>query len=305
MAIVSSDFLDGVRTTYQAMFEQITSSQFVMWRKAAIPIDAGNKDTVTLNWLGAPPQLRVFKDELEFGKSFPHDYTIIVDEHGVGIEVKERDFRHDYLGQITNHVQNMMVQAAKYYDKLVFTAIGAGASTTGYDGATFLATSHAAIGDSGTFANYLTGASTTIEADDASGRVEVAWATVSSNKDDSGEPMGLIPTGLLHHPKYAIKARRLLNISTTTGGGENAYTGLVEPVSTPFMTTDTAWAVVAVTPAMAPAAVVEDLPLRFVSQDALNSDGAFMKKVFRFKVECEAKAALGEPRSIYYCKGAA
>lgn len=304
--VVDKDFLAGVRTLFQATFDQIIGDSTPSWPKFATKIDTGGKATLTFNWLGTPPMLRTMKDTLTFGKAFPHDYTVTVTENGVGIEISESSFMSDPLGTISMFVRNMMRQAERYEDKVAAAALSDGFSTTlglGFDGAAFFADTHT-FGDA---ANYDNKVATNLAADGVA--YNLGWAAINTAQGDDGSPLGLVPTVLVVHSNGRLIARQMLNSTITTGGISNVLQGDVELVVSPWLT-DTAdtvlgnqWYLLSMSQEPGPIVLVEQMPKRFVASDGLDSDSAFEKNVYRYKVDNKLAVGYGDPRCAYGSTG--
>lgn len=284
--VVNSDFLLGARTLFMALFDEVMGAPQVQWSTIADNISTQDRDTLTLNWLGAPPQMRTVKGEIDIGKAFPHDYSIVVDEKGVAIEVKERAFRSQGLGTVSRLVQNMMFQAARFYDKLVFEQLSDGFTLLGYDGKAFFANDHA-VGDADTLDNSLA-------LDFSETNYGIAWATLNLAQDDAGEPMGLIASHLVGHPNDRTAIRKVLNAQLVSSGETNVLAGDSTPLISPYIKDSDSWFLLAAEGlATKPIILAEQMAIRFVAQDDLGGESAFMKKVFRYKVEAEVAPGYG------------
>jgi phage major head subunit gpT-like protein len=302
--IVDSNFLAGVRTLFQATFDQVMGAEPTDWTKFVTVIDTDGKTKLTFNWLGAPPMMRPMGDTLIFGKAFPHDYTITVTENGVGIEVNEQTFMNDPLGTITLFVKNLMRQAAKYEMKIAAETLSDGFTLLSFDGLAFYKATHT-YGDSATHDNL---DSAVLAADGVA--YQTGWQTVNSAEDDAGEPMGLVPDLLVAHSNNRTVVKRLLNAEFTVitagdGATSNVNKGDAEYIITPFLKTTTEWHLLA-TQSMDPKPVIfaEQMPKRFVPQDGLDSESAFTKNTYRYKVDNKIATGYGDPRSAYGSTGA-
>jgi len=294
--VVDTDILAGARTTFVALFDKVMGSPAVQWSKVATPITSQSQ-TYTANWLGAPPQMRTFDGVLDIGKVFPHNYSIDVTERGVGIQIKERTLRLDGLGTVGLAIQNMMVMASRYYDKLAFQHYSDGFTLTGYDGAAFYADAHS-VADAGTHDNKSTAAF-------AEAEYTTGWSTINTAKNDQGEVMGLVPSHIVVHPTNRTLVKKTLVAQTVpSGGGENVLAGDVEVVVAPDLKTTTEWHMLAAAGlAAAPVLMVETMPIRFVANDGLESTAAFHNKVFEYKVEAEVSPAYGLFQQAYGSTG--
>jgi len=301
--IVDTNFLAGVRTTFKAVFDQVMGAAPTDWTKFVSVIDTGGKTKLTFNWLGAPPMMRAMGDTLIFGKAFPHDYTITVTENGVGVEINEQTFMNDPLGTITLFVKNLMIQAAKYEMKIAAETLSDGFTLLGFDGLAFYADAHyyggSAVHDNKSATNLGT-----------DGVIyQTAWQVINTAQDDSGTPMALVPDLLVVHSNNRTVVRRLLQaefigLDTSNTSISNVNKGDVEYITTPYLKTAIEWHLLA-TNSMEPKPVIfaEQMPKRFVAQDGLDSEAAFNRNVYKYKVDNKIATGYGDPRSAYGSTG--
>lgn len=289
--IVTSDFLAGATTLWQAMFDRLQGKVTQNAMLVATKIPADNKSSVSFSWLGTPPTLRPFTGTVEFGKSFPHNYSIEVGEQAVGLAIKKREFRHNTLGTITMHVSTFQRQALRYIDKIVFTQLGAGFTANGYDGVTFYNDSHP-VAAGGTYDNLLSGAGSTLLADDSNGNYALAWAMLNTTKDDQGEPSGFVVSHVVVHPNNRVVAQKVFAAPTVAAGGTNVLAGDGTVIASAYLPSGTQWHAIDATNDLKPILIVEDLPIEF-SQEVANGTGEFLNKVLRWKVEAELATGFG------------
>lgn len=301
--IVDTNFLVGVRTTFKALFDQVMGAAPSDWTKFVSVIDTEGKTKLTFNWLGAPPMMRPMGDTLIFGKAFPHDYTITVTENGVGIEINEQTFMNDPLGTITVFVKNLMLQAAKYEMKIAAEALSDGFTLLAFDGLAFYKATHT-YGDSATHDNL-----DSANLDAAGANYQTAWQTINTAEDDAGEPMGLVPDVLVVHSNSRTTARRMLSaefvvITAGDGATSNVNKGDCDLIVTPFLKTAIQWHLLATT-SMEPKPIIfaQQMPKRFVAQDGLDSEQAFVRNAYRYKVDNKIATGYGDPRSAYGSTG--
>ena len=291
--IVTSDLLAGATTLWQAEFDKLMGKLTQDGLTVAMKIPAGNKSVVTFNWLGAPPTLRTFTGTVEFGKSFPHNYSVEVGEQAVGLAIKEREFRHNTLDTITRHVAMFQRQALRYIDKIIFTQLGAGFTANGYDAVTFYNDSHP-VAAGGTYDNLLSGAGSTLLADDSNGNYAIAWALLNTTKDDQGEPSGFVASHVVVHPNNRVVAMKVFVAPTVAAGGTNVLAGDAKVIPSAYLPTSTQWHLLDCVEEMKPILLVEDLPIEF-TQEAANATGQFLNKVLRWKVQAELATGFGPP----------
>jgi phage major head subunit gpT-like protein len=302
--IVDKDFLAGARTVFTALYDQVQGKAENFYAKFAtvIPVD---KLTVTVNWLGAPAQMRPVKGTLDFSKTFPHDYTVTVTNNAVGVAISEESFKQNPLDQIGRFLASMMVQASRYYDKICSEKLSSGFATTDgacFDAKAFYADDHS-IGDAGTYDNKaaanLTAGGTEYQA---------GWAIINAAKDDQGQPMGLVPSVLVVHSANRKIAKELLG-AAIVAQTSNVLVGDVELVVSPFLNNATAagkeWHLLAGgAVGFNPIVLFEEEAPKFIAHDdPSSSDAAFRDHQYWYKIQCYAAPAYGDPRQAYGSTG--
>jgi len=291
MAIVDPDFLAGARTLFKAAFDEIMGAAPNVYQQFSTVFPTEGKSTLTFNWLGAPPMMRTIVDTLTIGKSFPHDYTITIDETGVGIEISEQAYMSNPLGTILKHVENMMTQAAKYYDKVAIEGLSLGFTGLGFDGVSFFNASHT-IGDGAAYDNFDTPA-----LDNSGTNYQISWQKVNAAEDDAGEPMSFVADTLIVHSNNRLVARQLLNaqiISTTSNVLVDDSTLIV----TPWVSTASHWFLGTGGQPVNPIILAEQMAPRFVANDGLDSPNAFHRNAFQYKVDAKVSQGFGDPRTM-------
>ena len=300
MAIVSTDFLAATRTAYMALFDQVQGEAQNLWSNVAMSLPAGNKAIVQFNWLGAPPMPRLWSGELEFGKSFTHDYNVTVLKYGVGKRIDRDIYRRDSLGTIALHMKQFMAQAMKWKDYLIFTQVSAGFATVCFDGQYFYDTDHS-VGDAGTHDNVGTAA---LSAADPA-EYNAAWKAINTAKDDAGQPMGFMPTLLVIHPDNRYTAKKLIKAERLSSGATNVLAGDVEVLAAPYLATEGEWHLIAGNEVMKPFILVVDEEFSFTPNDGLTSDGVFYREQFEYKVLGQMATCFGDFRMAYASDGSA
>ena len=295
--IVSKDFIAGVRTGFKATFDQLLSKQPSLWAKVATLLPADSKEIIQFNWLGTPPMPRLFKDELEFGKSFPHDYQVVITDYAVGLRIKKNEFRRDPLGTIALHMKNFMVQAMKYKDFLIFTQMTSGFTANGFDAVTFYNASHS-IGDGSSWNNLGTAQLSAIDP----AAYNTGYAQIQTAVDDHDQPLGLTPSALVHHPLKRYTVMQLLKASIiehTT----NVLAGDVEPISSPWLNGNNEWHLIDGSAVIKPFLLVVDEDWTFVAMDGMTDPAGFIRHAFEYQIFGSMTTGFGDPRTAYASLG--
>ena len=302
MAIVDQDFLDDFRTETDALFDKIFGEAPGTYTAFTTEI-ATSKEINKMNWLGAPPMLQEFKGSTVFGKALTHDYTVIITEQAIGIEISKAQFRRDDTGTIALFIANFMVQAAKYREKTCHQTLSDGFDTDCFDGEFFYDTDHSFGGS--TYNNLIT----TLLDSETTGNYEVAWTTINTALDDAGEPLGSVPDLLVVHPTRRVEARKLLHselISDGTTSMSNVLKNDVDLLVSPWLNQDTdEWHLLAAGVPLKPVMLFVEQEPELLAQNNMDSDASIERGMFRYKIESAIKRGFGDPRLAYASNGSA
>ncbi len=245
-AVVSSDFLAGVLTSFRALFANDFSGAqaFQGWGELAAQMDS-NGEFNTYNWFGTTPKMSdVTNDTVPIGGLESYNFSIRNREYQAAIEVDRMTFERDQLNLVTPRITGLADEAARHPSELIFQLQEA--NPLAYDGVAFFADTRA-FGSSGNIDNLLAGTGITIaqiQADLASAR-----ATMRLFKDDKGRPLNsigniiVVPAGLeqvfwqaLNPGGGLLDRAPLPNTDTGTFKGAG-YTVVVNP----YLTDVTDW----------------------------------------------------------------
>lgn len=209
MAVVTSDFLAGVLTTFRARFQDVfdSAANLTPWRDVlAMQVDS-NTDTETHAWMGTPPAMQdVTQRDLIMEGLYAFNYTLPNLTYKAAIEVKRSTFEDDKLNLIRPRIDQLALEAARHPGQLVLQA----AATNGlaFDGVAFFADTRV-IGRSANIDNSIAGTGTTVAAlqtDLASARAQMMLF-----QDDQGRPMGARPNVIMVPPALEQAMWQALN----------------------------------------------------------------------------------------------
>ncbi|MEW5875817.1 MAG: Mu-like prophage major head subunit gpT family protein [Candidatus Zixiibacteriota bacterium] len=286
--IVSNDFISGVLTQFEAVFEQKRSEAPVQWNRVAREVDANDRKTVQFFGLGQAPTMRTFQGTYEVGEAFTHSYSVTPTRRGVIVEIEKDSLRYNPLSEITAFIANISEQAMLYYDQQIFAQMSGAFVSLSFDGVAFYSASHT-FGNSAAYDNVDTAV---LNSDGVA--YNALWAAINTAQGDHGVPLGYVPTDLVVHTNNRFTARKMLN-AEVLGTDTNVNKGDVNLVITPFLTTTTEWHLIA-KGADAPFLLVVDVPPTFTDQMGEDSDGVFRKEVVAVKIACKCATANGDPR---------
>lgn len=256
-------------------------------------------DSEVYPWLGQPPQMSQFYDEIIFTGLSDTNYTITNYPFASGIEFRQDDIADNKAGTIKRRIMQLAETASAHPGKLLNTAIVNGTSSTlglGYDGVEFFKTAHPVRGaESAAQSNLLTGTGVTTSA--FSVDFAAAKAAMLNFQSENGEPfwgnaltpqlVAIVPPALERIARESLQA---LVVSQTT----NILLNQAEVIPSARLTaTDVNdWYLFAVTPTMRPFIFQEREALKFTGQeDPSSSDAVFQRRVHRYKAE--ARYGLG------------
>lgn len=136
------------------------------FQKIATVIKSTSKSE-TYGWLGKFPKMREWVGDRVIKDMEAHGYSIVNKDFEATVGVDRNDIEDDNLGIYAPLFQEMGMSAAQQPDDLSFGLLGAGTSTTCFDGQYFFDTDHPSFDDAG--------AATVVSNVDASGAVGNPW----------------------------------------------------------------------------------------------------------------------------------
>lgn len=242
MAVVSSDFLEGVLTSFRALFAREFNGAMALqgWTELAIRADSDGEQN-TYEWFGTVPRMQnVSHDQVIIRGLDEYNFSITNEEFQAAIEVSRAALERDRLDLVTPRIQQLAGEAARHPGQLIFEMLED--NPEAYDGTAFFANTRA-IGESANIDNILAGTGTTVaqfQADLAAARAQMRLF-----EDDRGRPMNLIGNAIVVPPALEQVAWQALNVNqegslnaqvipATTNGILNGsgYTLAVDPYLT-------------------------------------------------------------------------
>lgn len=209
MAVVTSDFLSGLRTQFEAMFKMDFNAAMGLqgWTKLVNRVGSKGEQN-TYNWFGTVPKVeKVTHGAGTISSLRPSNFTVLNEEWQAIIEVERAAIERDRLDLIGPRISQLAQELARHPGELVYDGL-VRANATAFDGAAFFADSRT-IGDSANIDNLSAGTGTTVaqfQADLASGQ-----ATMRKFQDDRGRPMNLVGNVIMVPPELIQLAWQALN----------------------------------------------------------------------------------------------
>ena len=114
-----------------------------------------------------------------------------------------------------------------------------------------------------------------------------------------------MPKVLLVPPALEDTARGLMMVERLEDGKPNIYKGAAEVVVDARLTSDTAWFLLDTTQPVKPLIYQERKAPMFVEQTEMSSDAVFLRKQYRYGVECRGAGGYGFWQMAYGSDGTA
>jgi len=217
MAVVTSDFLAGVRTNFRALYNrEFAAAQGLQgWQAMALKMDS-NGELNTYNWFDTVPvMVDVTHGTVELQGLRPDNFSLTNREYQSAIEVERAALERDQLGLITPRVQQLGQEAARHPGQLIFQHVLN--NDNAFDASAFFGDTRT-IGSSANIDNNLAGTGTSVAQIQTDLGSAVAQMRVF--EDDKGRPMNLRGNTIMVPPELEQLMWQALNRSA--GDGVNA-----------------------------------------------------------------------------------
>lgn len=224
--IVPADLATGWSTRFDTLFrEQYNQSVAVMDQQMnplIMPMELGDfqGNKVTLDWLGASPQMRAWVDEKRAQGLGKYTIDVVVARYEATIEI-DLDALKDGRGDVyTPRIREIAQNGSRLPYNLTSDLILNGETGDCYDGQDFFDTDHSE-GDSGSQSNELTGTGTSLA--QITTDYYTAKAALMGFKDDKGvalHPYDFRPLIWIPNSATLIERFETLKNATLTGGGD-------------------------------------------------------------------------------------
>lgn len=208
MAVVTSDFLAGVRTNFRALFNrEFAAAQGLQgWQGMALRMDSDG-ELNTYNWFDTVPKMQdVTHGTVDLQGLRPDNFSITNSEYQAAIEVERAALERDKLGLISPRIAQLGQEAARHPGELVFNHVLN--NDNAFDGSSFFADTRT-IGGSGNIDNNLAGSGTSVAQIQTD--LEAAVAAMRVFEDDNARPMNLRGNVIMVPPELEGLMWRALN----------------------------------------------------------------------------------------------
>lgn len=218
MAVVNSQFLDGVLTNFRSLYvREFNGAQALQgWQQFAMRQESSGA-TTTYEWFGTVPRMQdVTQDQVSLRGLEEYNFSIQNREYQAAIEVARMTFERDELNLVTPRVQQLAGEGARHPGELIFELLEA--NPVAYDDIAYFADTRV-IGESANIDNLLVGTGTTqaqIQDDLNSGREAMRLF-----QDDRGRPLNKVPNAIMCPISMELPIWRALN-PTSAGNLDRA-----------------------------------------------------------------------------------
>lgn len=214
MAVVTSDFLVGIRTNFRALFHREFQGATGLkgWQSLAMPMPSDG-ELNTYPWFGTVPQMQDVTHgppQLDALNNF--DFSLTNKAWQAAIEVKREAFERDQLGLITPRIGQLGLEAARHPGQLLFEHVLN--NDDGFDGSAYFGDTRV-IGQSANIDNSLAGTGTSIA--QIAADLGVAKGQMRAFQDDKGRVMNLQANTIMIPPALEDVMWQVLNRSAGDG----------------------------------------------------------------------------------------
>ena len=300
MAIVPSDMPVQWSVEFETLFlaeynqtvavERMRLDPLIM----EIPLDDHQGNTVNIDWLGAAPQMRRWKDEKRPGALSNYSWEVEVEDYEASLRVNMNALKDARFNPYERRIREMAQNAGRLVYNLISDLVKNGASKACYDTQNFFDTDHSE-GSSGAQSNKLTGTGTSaaqVKADYYS-----AYTALCGFKDDKGEPMqasDFRPLVWIPNNATLVQQFEELQASLLLSNSTNILANRFDLVKDPRLTDANDWYMFRVdTPTKPFILVSREEPHYADNFTQGTSDDVFMRKTGTASVEARAAATYG------------
>jgi len=296
-AVVTSDFLAGLMTSYRVIFKEAlgeAGKKFQIYKELCTEFTS-DTDKESYGWMGASPNMRQWTDVRVYKAVKAYDYTLTNLHYEGTIEVDKDTYEDDKYGMIAPRVRGLANRAIRHINERVISALDDNGNA--YDGTAMFADTRT-IGDSANIDNLLSGAYSG-SADEIRAALAAAYAKMVLFQDDKGIAMGLMPDMIACAP--AMKIPLINALLPGVAGTVRPEAGIFPPdriFVSPWIDADTLdWYVLCTTAEVKPMILQMRKQPEFVSLDNPKSDHVFKNKSFLYGVDDRFVVGYGDPRT--------
>lgn len=214
--IISNASLAALRTNFSALYQAAFDSAPVFHDQLATTVPSTTSIN-TYGFLDRIPKMRKWVGPRQIQNLRERAAQIINEPYELTVGVDRDDIEDDNLGMYPALFKDMGMQAKKWPDQLIKTALQSGTTLTGFDAVPFFSALHPLSGSNQS--NNFTG--TALNA----ANYATVRAAMSSFVGADGEPLGVEPDLLVVPPQLEGVARTILNADFINNGETNVWKG--------------------------------------------------------------------------------
>ena len=298
--LVNKANLDELFFNLKATYDRHWEDTEAQWPKIAMLVESMSARN-EYKWLSKFPRMREWIGEKVIKQFEGSEYTIINKDWEATVEVDRNDIQDDNLGIYAPMAMAAAYSAKRFPDEIVFELVNNGFANKGYDGKTFFNTTHK-VGR-----NNVSNKGTKALAGDTLANAKASFGAARTamlkQTDEDGRPLGVKPNLLLVPSALVDTAMALMTAERLEDGKVNIYKDAAEVLHSPWLTSDTAWFLLDTMKPIKPFIYQERTKPDFVQQTEMHSDAVYMRKQFRFGVECRANGGYGFWQMAYGSDG--
>ncbi len=234
----------------------------------------------TYGWLKDLPSMREWLGSRVVHNLAASSYTLINRPFELTVSVPRENFEDDRLGVFRIPFLNLGESVAMSPDQLIWAMLLNGWNTPCYDGKAYFAEDHP-VGNSSlgnTLALPL--ANLTDNPAEIGDNFGQAFTKISTFTNDTGQPLGIIPSHLFYGPTNFAAANRILRSEYLSPGVKNPYFNIAEPVMVPWFGISPIWILACCSRVVKPVILQRRKNPEFVMKNALTDDNVFFDKEF-------------------------
>lgn len=297
--VINAANLRAAQVAFKALFLETLTAQTNVHEKLAMVVQSASPEE-TYSWLKALPRLREWVGPRVIHGLEAAGFTIRKKDWEATIAVTRDEVQFDKLNLVRPRIMELARSGAAHYIELLVELLAGGFATSCWDGQYFFDTDHPVGGVGNYPVRSVSNKGTAALAPDAYG---AALAAVMQFTDDAGKPLAIRPTHLVHGPVNASMAKRILTAELIEGES-NIHRGTTEALLLPELGSSTAWFLMDLSRPLKPLILQIVKGVELVAQDQPNDENVFMRKEFRYGVDCQDNAGYGLWQLAYGSTGA-
>ena len=300
--LINKANLDTIFLNLKTQFHKSWEDTTPQWHMIAMMVDSMSSRN-EYKWLSEFPRMREWIGEKTIKSFEGFDYTIINRDWESTVAINRNDIEDDMLGIYAPQARMAGYSARRFPDEIVFALVNGGFANLCYDGKAFFSTTHPVGANEVSNKGTAPLAIDTLDAAKAS--FGAARTALLKQVDEDGRPLGVMPNILLVPSALYDTAMGLMTADRLEDGKTNIYKKSATVLHSPWLSSDTAWFLLDTMQPIKPLIYQERTKPMFVQQTEMDSDSVFLRKEYRYGVECRANGGYGFWQMAYGSDGTA